>query len=308
MWVTQEQIERAKSYDLLSYLQAYEPDNLKKLGSDTYCTKEHDSLKISNGKWHWFSHHIGGKNALDYLIKVKGFSFTEAVVSLADRTPVMSIINRKINYEPRELEIPELHPDIQQVKQYLMRRGIDERLIDYCHRYGMLFEDAKYHNCVFIGRDESGKPEYGALRSTITDFKRELDGSDKRYSFRICPNSDSDTLHIFEAVIDLMSYITLAVKARSEWYNDDYLSLGGVYTTDNKQDIPLALNAYITNHPKLKTVRLHLDNDEVGKKAARQIAEALKDRYEVIDEPPKSGKDYNDYLQNEIRKRREMIR
>ena len=72
MNVTAEQIRQAKQMDLLTYLQSYEPDNLKKISHNTWCTKEHDSLKISNGKWHWFSRHIGGTTALDYLIKVKG--------------------------------------------------------------------------------------------------------------------------------------------------------------------------------------------------------------------------------------------
>lgn len=105
-----------------------------------------------------------------------------------------------------------------------------------------------------------------------------------------------------------MSYITLEVKAHSEWYCDDYLSLGGVYATDKKQDIPLALNEYIENHPNLRAVHLHFDNDEIGRKATEQIKNALQDRYAVLNEPPKSGKDYNDYLQNEIRKRREPTR
>ena len=49
------------------------------LGGGSYCTKEHDSLKISNGMWYWFSRSIGGRSALDYLIKVEGMAFTEAV-------------------------------------------------------------------------------------------------------------------------------------------------------------------------------------------------------------------------------------
>ncbi len=306
MWVSPEQIEAARKTDLLTYMQTCEPDNLQQLGKETYCTKEHDSLKISNGMWHWFSRHIGGKNALDYLIKVKGFSFTQAVLTLSNLSfaPSSPPSVRK----EKTLDIPKLSPDIQRVKSYLSGRGIDDRVIDYCHREGMLFEDEKYHNCVFIGKDENGTPRFGSLRGTTTDFKRDLDGSNKRYSFRICPNEQADTLHVFEAVIDLMSYVTLAAGKRCEWYSDDYLSLGGVYATDNKQDIPLALNAYLETHPKLKAVYLHLDNDEIGRKATEQIKEALRDNYEVIDEPPKSGKDFNDYLQNEIRKRKEMIR
>lgn len=78
-YFTPEDIRQAKQLDLLTYLQIYEPDQLIKVSGDTYCTKEHDSLKISNGKWHWFSRQIGGKTALDYLVKVKGCSFLEAI-------------------------------------------------------------------------------------------------------------------------------------------------------------------------------------------------------------------------------------
>ena len=86
-YVTPEQIAQAKEWDLLTYLQRYDPHQLVHVGGSTYCTREHDSLKISNGKWNWFSRKIGGKTALDYLIKVQGFSFTEAVEAQGAGTP-----------------------------------------------------------------------------------------------------------------------------------------------------------------------------------------------------------------------------
>lgn len=54
-YVTPEQIAQAKEWDLLTYLQQYDPHQLVHVGGSTYCTREHDSLKISNGKWNWFS-------------------------------------------------------------------------------------------------------------------------------------------------------------------------------------------------------------------------------------------------------------
>ena len=84
-YVTREMIDRAKKMDLLTYLQTYEPQELVHFGGNTYCTREHDSLKISNGKWCWFSRGIGGKTALDYLIKVKELPFTEAVERIVGR-------------------------------------------------------------------------------------------------------------------------------------------------------------------------------------------------------------------------------
>ena len=53
-YIAPEVILEAKRMDLLTYLQNYEPQELVLFGGNTYCTREHDSLKISNGKWYWF--------------------------------------------------------------------------------------------------------------------------------------------------------------------------------------------------------------------------------------------------------------
>ena len=71
-YIAPEVITEAKRMDLLTYLREYEPGELVKFSSNTYTTRTHDSLKISNGKWMWWSRGIGGKSALDYLIKVRG--------------------------------------------------------------------------------------------------------------------------------------------------------------------------------------------------------------------------------------------
>ena len=311
MWVTPEQIEAAKQMDLLTYLENYEPTNLKKVCTGTYCTREHDSLKISNGVWHWFSRHIGGKNALDYLIKVKGVSFTKAVEMLTGYSEVLPPIYARQEQKPEDkiLELPERNADIVRARRYLRLRGIDDIVIDYCNMHEMIFEDTKYHNCIFLGFD-GDTPKYGAVRSTYSDFKGDLPGSDKRFSFCIPAESESNTVHLFEAAIDLLSFASLEIKEHRNWRRDNLLSLAGVYKTDNKQDVPLALKTYLDRHPNTRTVCLHLDNDDVGRTATEQIKTSLSDEYTVLDDPPKSGKDYNDYLQNELRKtkRKEMER
>ena len=78
-YYTEKQIEQARSIDLLTYLQTYEPTELVHVRGNIYCTREHDSLKISNGKWMWWSRGFGGNSALDYLIKVKGMMFMDAM-------------------------------------------------------------------------------------------------------------------------------------------------------------------------------------------------------------------------------------
>ena len=78
-YISPEVVEQARQIDLLTYLQSCEPQELVRISGNNYTTRTHDSLKISNGKWMWWSQRIGGYNALDYLVKVKGCSFVEAV-------------------------------------------------------------------------------------------------------------------------------------------------------------------------------------------------------------------------------------
>ena len=63
-YLSKEQIAAAREMDLLTYLRRFEPEELVHIGGDTYATRTHDSLKISNGKWCWWSRNIGGTNAL----------------------------------------------------------------------------------------------------------------------------------------------------------------------------------------------------------------------------------------------------
>lgn len=67
-YVSKEQLAAAREMDLLTYLQRYEPEELVHISGGTYATRTHDSLKISNGKWCWWSRGVGGANALDYLV------------------------------------------------------------------------------------------------------------------------------------------------------------------------------------------------------------------------------------------------
>ena len=81
-------VREVKRMDLLTYLKNYEPYELVHFSGNTYTTRTHDSLKISNGKWMWWSQRTGGRSALDYLIKVRGYSFLEAVEMLAERANI----------------------------------------------------------------------------------------------------------------------------------------------------------------------------------------------------------------------------
>lgn len=298
-YIAAEDILAARQIDLLTYLQTYEPGELVKLPGDNYCTREHDSLKISNGKWHWFSRGIGGRTALDYLVKVKEMSFPDAV-RLLTGAPVQ-------NYSPpkptppkeRNLILPEISDNCDAVKAYLQGRGIHPIIIDYCIENKLLFQTANYNNAMFVGYDNTGKPRYAALRSTFSQYKSEATGSDKRYSFSIAMNPDATTVRVFESAIDLMSFATLQLYEGGNWKQDALLSLAGVYMPKRKGVVPVALTRFLSENPSIKEVHLHLDSDEVGRAAAQGIMDGL-EGYEVFDEPPCRGKDVNEQLQMKV--------
>ena len=161
-YIPPEVVEKAREMDLLTYLKSYEPQELVHFGGNTYCTREHDSLKISNGKWCWFSRGIGGYSALDYLIKVKEMPFTQAVETIMGNVAVSPPTYTPVPSKPKEkvLLLPKANRCATHAVEYLHRRGIDYDLIDFCIGTGRLYESYPYHNVVFVGQDRDGKPRY----------------------------------------------------------------------------------------------------------------------------------------------------
>lgn len=298
-----EVIEKAKEMDLLTYLQNYEPDELVHFSGDTYCTKEHDSLKISNGLWCWNSRGIGGKSAVKYLTDVKGYSFIDAVKIIVEKEklqpPVKAIAPKKKRVY--NLKLPPKSPTDDKVKEYLTGRGIDESIIDYCLEHNLIFESLPYHNAVFVGFNEQNKPKYAAFRAT--ENKRimgECEGSDKSYSFKL--TNDNANIHLFESAIDLLSYATLVKMHGKYWQNVSMISLAGVYTPKEKIEeskIPKALVTYLKSHPYIEKIYLHLDRGYAGRLATKTLKIILPTEYpniEIVDNPVPRGKDVNDFL------------
>lgn len=165
-YVTPEQIEQAKRMDLLTYLQTYEPQELVHFSGDVYTTRTHDSLKISNGKWCWWSRGIGGRSALDYLIKVRGMSLPKGVLQINGQAAITppALLQKPSIAEPKKFLLPGRNENNDQVIAYLAGRGIHRTMIDFAIRTGRLYESRDYHNAVFVGFDRHGVPQYGALR------------------------------------------------------------------------------------------------------------------------------------------------
>ena len=66
----------------------------------------------------------------------------------------------------QEFSLPLRNADDRRVFAYLRKRGIAAQVIRQFMNSGLLYEDAVHHNCVFVGRDESGQAKYAGLRGT----------------------------------------------------------------------------------------------------------------------------------------------
>jgi len=294
-------ILQARSTDLLEYLQT-NGYQIKRKSRNEYCLVEHDSLIISNNKWHWKSRDIGG-NTLDFLVKYENKSFAEAVAILTHKSlntsynmssevkPTYSHFRETIvSTENKQLTLPEKAKGYSRLFAYLCKtRGIDSSIVDELVKKKKIYESVQ-HNCVFLGQDKQGNIKYACQRGTLSykKFRGECSGSDKQYGFIM--EGKSNKAYVFEAPIEAMSHATLYKLTGKDYTTDYRLSLGGVE--------PVALIKLLEENKNINHVVLSLNNDAAGKAAMKKIHELLKDKYPehtVKFQLPRS-KDFNDDL------------
>ena len=242
-YIPPNEIARIKQI-LLTYLRQREPDELVKIGSN-YFTKSHDSLCVSeNGLWQWQSKHIGGKTALQYLIKVRGMSFYDATRHLLDSRAVPT-------ESPKSLILPPPHTDNERVIAYLIDRGIHPAVIDHCIQNKLLYQRRDYSNAVFVRYDKDGVARYGFLRGTGPKRSAcDAEGSGKQYSFYLPAAEPSKTLIKAEGAVDVLSLATLAhTHDPNGWTSYHYLS-GGASS--------LSVERYLADYPEISTIYLCL--------------------------------------------------
>ena len=277
--------------DLLEHL-GYQ---LKRVGR-YYTTKEMDSLRIKNRRtWYRYSNDTGG-DAITFLQEFEGKNFRDAVGHLLDfnghsrdspapprpRPP-------EAEQERPEFALPPANTDSRRVFAYLNKRGIAPQVIRAFLNAGLLYEDAQYHNCVFVGRDGNGEARFASKRGTYdmdgASFKRDVLGSDKNVAFSIPCDPSVSWVAVFEAPIDLMSFCTLHRDVRS-----NAVALCGLYQG--------ALDTYLRNNPHLKHIVLCLDADDPGRAATEKLRAEYEQRgLKVSTRTPPKGKDWNEYLQ-----------
>ncbi|MBR1936736.1 MAG: DUF3991 and TOPRIM domain-containing protein [Bacilli bacterium] len=303
-YFTPEQISRAKEIDLLTYLQNYNPDELVYESRNTYHTRTHDSLKINNGMWYWFSRNIGGKNALEYLIQVEEYKFTDAVSHLLNQKGLEKrYIPKQILTEKEKidrLDLPKKASNNYKIMSYLQSRGISKNIIDECINKGYIYQEYPKNNVVFVGFDEENNPRYAGVRGTNSSrYMHDAYGSDKAYSFKLKSVVKNNSVHLFESAIDLLSYATFKELKNEKWDEENLLSLAGIYSPGKdilNSKVPKTVSTFLKNNSNVDTIYIHFDNDTAGRIATQALINSFSESYKIINDPPKSGKDFNDYL------------
>ena len=290
MQYTEEQIARANQTDLVSFLNA-QGEQLVKSGRE-YRWKKHDSVTVSGNRWYRHSQNKGGY-PVDFVMEFYHATFPEAVKMLIDEEGEG---RQKSCLAPSpDFRLPEKSETNETVIKYLTEiRRLEKDLVEEWIAGGNIYEEKKHHNVVFVGRDADGIPRYAHCRGTGgIKYRGDVAGSDKSYGF--CHRGEDNQPFVFEAAIDLLSFIQLFPK---DWKKRSYLSLGGVSS--------VALMTFLSERPQITSVFLCLDNDHAGNEACEKLAGEIPDGDRVIRLKP-ARKDWNEILCDENADRKKVI-
>ena len=262
---TDEQKRRANAMDLEDYLlrrgeRLLPSGREKRLASDR-------SITIRGSEWFDHEAQQGGR-AIDFVRMHDGCSFQEAVTKLlnGEQGQMFQQTEERKAAPPKIFVLPPAHHSMRRVYAYLMQqRHIDRDIITYFARSGTLYEDAEYHNAVFVGTDEHGVARHAQKRSTNSQgkaFKLNVEGSDARYSFHHL-GMDGE-LYVFEAPIDLLSYLTMNPE---DWQRHSYVACCGPSYEP--------VRWMLTQMASPEAVYLCLDSDQTGQRACERMAELI---------------------------------
>ena len=286
-------METAKGTDLPDLLE-HLGYSIRRVGSRYHTTREMDSIRIKDRRtWKRYSNGTGG-DAITFLQEFCGKDFREAVNYLLEFNGKRSRDSPAPRPKPAErsekpvFALPIAHADQRRVFAYLQKRGIAAQVIRGFIDSGLLYEDSLHHNCVFVGREASGRPVFASKRGTYDlngpGFKGDAVGSDKGVAFRLPCDPALDWVAVFEAPIDLMIFCTLHRQVRS-----NAVALCGLYQGP--------LDTYLRENSHLKRIVLCLDADGPGREATEKFqAEYAEKGYTVSVRAPAHGKDWNECL------------
>lgn len=269
VYFTDEQKQRANEVDLEDFL-SRRGEKLLRSGREKRLASDH-SITVRGNRWYDHAAETGGC-AIDFVQMHYNSTFPEAVTLLlgGEQGQVYRASEPEGEKEPKPFALPEANGDMRRAYAYLTKtRCLDREVISAFARRKMIYEDAKYHNVVFVGYDTDGTARHAHKRGSYTKgdaFKGNVDGSDPRYSFRHL--GKGNTVYVFEAPIDMLSFITLHRKG---WQENSYVALSGISAH--------AMLQVLKDSPQAGTVVLCLDHDPAGIENSFRLADAVKEQW-----------------------------
>ena len=292
---TDEQKVMANSVDLAEFLRM-RGEKLERVGREHKLiyydgSGKHDSITMSGSRWFDHKNQVGG-GAIKFMQEFYDMDFQTAVQELLGQTitflshaPPKAVVHEE---KTKEFKLPKSNENMHRVFAYLIKqRFIKPEIISYFAKQHTLYEDKQHHNAVFVGLDENGVPRQASKRSTNSfgkTFRITCEGSDTRYSF--AHFGENERLYVFEAPIDMMSFLTLYPK---DWQKHSCIAMNGVYEN--------AVLAALKNHSNLSEVILCVDNDEGGIEAVDRLKDILSENgYTDVKRLAPKFKDWNEVL------------
>ena len=267
IYFTPQEKETARNADIAEMLER-QGERLKRSGSEYEWGEGSERVTIRGNLWYHQYEQKGG-NAVSFVQKFMDKTYVEAMkFILGDGAGEVKRAEAKseTEKEKKEFEPPELNEEPRRAYAYLnVRRGIPKEILVPFFRMKLIGETKKYGNAAFMGYDGKGNLKHVNLRGTQTNstFKGNATGSSPEYSFHYVGKSEK--LYLFEAPIDMLSFI--AMKADG-WQEHSYAACCGVGDK--------VLFQTLKDNPHIKNVVLCLDNDSAGRAAEEKIAEKLK--------------------------------
>ena len=291
---TDEQKQRANSVDLVVFLRM-QGETLLPSGREKRLKSNH-SITVRGNEWFDHATKEGGL-AIDFVQNFYGLSFPDAVTMLLGGEQGISYSKANHREEARKpFELPARNNDMRRVFAYLIKhRLIDRDVVSFFARERLIYESKEqsadkskeYHNAIFVGYDENGVPQHAHKRGLYTEgkgYKGNIDNSNPCYSFHYL--GSSDRIYVFEAPIDMLSFITL--HKNSDWMKHSYLALCGL----SEQ----ALFKTLECNSQLSHVVLCLDHDSAGIEASEKIKDMLAEKDISCSQLQSIYKDWNEDL------------
>ena len=292
---TEEQKVMANFVDLEQFLRM-RGEKLERVGREHKLiyydgSGKHDSITLRGSTWFDHKNQVGG-GAIKFMQEFYDMDFQTAVQELLGQTitPLSHAPSKAVVHEEKtkEFKLPEANSNMHRVFAYLIKqRFISPDIISHFAKQHTLYEDKQHHNAVFVRLDENGVPRQASKRSTNSfgkTFRITCEGSDTRYSF--AHFGENERLYVFEAPIDMMSFLTLYPK---DWQKHSCIAMNGVYEN--------AVLAALKNHSNLSEVILCVDNDEGGIEAVDRLRDILNENgYSNVKRLAPPYKDWNEVL------------